>query len=130
MASLLGDLLSVVKVAIISGGAWLQFERQVLSRLPQNAALDKLSILPTYGTQFYQFKGDWKKLYSEDFTADEERKIVNSLKHAIAKAGYEADKTWGDTIEDRGSQITYSALGQRGMPISPSERRLNQSLIL
>ena len=34
MASLLHDLLGVARVAIISGGAWLQFEKQVLSHLP------------------------------------------------------------------------------------------------
>jgi hypothetical protein len=34
MSSLLHDLLEIIKVAVISGGAWLQFERQVLSNLP------------------------------------------------------------------------------------------------
>jgi phosphomannomutase len=120
MASLLRDLLDVVDVAIISGGASLQFELQVLSNFPKNAMLEKLSILPTCGTKFYQFKGEWKKLYSEDFTADEKRNIVSSLKDAIAKAGYQVEKPWGDTIEDRGSQITYSALGQQ----APLERKV------
>jgi phosphomannomutase len=46
MSSLLHDLLGVVKVAVISGGAWLQFEKQVLSRLPQDERLARLSILP------------------------------------------------------------------------------------
>jgi len=112
MASLLRDLLEVVEVAIISGGAWLQFERQVLSHLPQDALLGKLSILPTCGTQFFQHKGDWKKLYAEDFTQDEKQRIVTSLKTAVTTAGFNVEKTWGKTIEDRGSQITYSALGQ------------------
>ncbi|MFZ0743530.1 MAG: HAD family hydrolase, partial [Terracidiphilus sp.] len=70
MASLLHDLLGVVKVAIISGGAWLQFEKQVLSNLPQDNRLTKLSILPTCGTEFFQYTGEWKKLYSEDLTAE------------------------------------------------------------
>jgi hydroxymethylpyrimidine pyrophosphatase-like HAD family hydrolase len=39
MSSLLHDLLGVVKVAVISGGAWLQFEKQVLSHLPQDERL-------------------------------------------------------------------------------------------
>ena len=53
MSSLLHDLLGVVKVAIISGGAWLQFEKQVLSNLPHDDQLTKLSILPTCGTEFF-----------------------------------------------------------------------------
>jgi phosphomannomutase len=121
MASLLHDLLGVVKIAIISGGAWLQFETQVLSMLPQNESLARLSILPTCGTQFFQYTGDWKKLYSEDFTADQKEKIVSSLKKAIATAGFEVEKTWGETIEDRGSQITYSALGQQA-PLEEKEK--------
>ena len=113
MASLLRDLLEEVEVAIISGGAWLQFERQVLSHLPQDALLAKLSILPTCGTQFFQYEGEWKKLYAEDFTVGEQQKTVDSLTKAVATAGFQVDKTWGETIEDRGSQITYSALGQQ-----------------
>jgi phosphomannomutase len=113
MASLLHDLLAVVEVAIISGGAWLQFERQVLSHLPQESMLNKLSILPTCGTQFFQHKGEWKKLYAEDFTPEEKQKIVSSVTKAVATSGFKVDKTWGETIEDRGSQITYSALGQQ-----------------
>ena len=113
MSSLLYDLLNVVKVAVISGGAWLQFETQVLSNLPQNTLLASLSILPTCGTQFFQYTGQWKKLYAEDFTADEKEKIVSSLNKAVLAAGFPVEKTWGETIEDRESQITYSALGQQ-----------------
>jgi hypothetical protein len=113
MASLLHALLAIVNVAVISGGAWIQFETQVLSHLPHDQLLTKLSILPTCGTQFFQYSGEWKKLYSEDFTAAEKVTIVDSLKKAVAAAGFTVDKTWGDTIEDRGSQITWSALGQQ-----------------
>ncbi|MGA2890720.1 MAG: HAD-IIB family hydrolase [Terracidiphilus sp.] len=113
MASLLHDLLGVAKVAIISGGAWLQFEKQVLANLPKDDLLAKLSILPTCGTQFFQFMGQWKKLYAEDFTAVEKAKIVSSLSRAVDTAGFAVEKTWGETIEDRGSQITYSSLGQQ-----------------
>jgi phosphomannomutase len=121
MASLLHDLLSVAKVAIISGGAWLQFEKQVLSNLPKDDSLTRLSILPTCGTEFFEYSGAWKKLYSEDLTADEKEKIVSSLKKAVETAGLRVDKTWGETIEDRGSQVTYSALGQQA-PLEEKEK--------
>ena len=68
MSTLLHDLLAIVKVAIISGGAWLQFQKQVLSNLPQDERLARLSILPTCGTQFFQYTGEWTRLYAEDFT--------------------------------------------------------------
>jgi len=113
MSRLLYDLLGIVKVAVISGGDWPQFETQVLAHLPQDQRLRNLSILPTCGTKFYQYQGDWKKLYSEDFTADEKEKIVSSLNRAVAQAGFKVDKVWGEVVEDRGSQITFSALGQQ-----------------
>ena len=121
MSSLLHDLLGVVKVAVISGGAWLQFEKQVLSNLPQDERLARLSILPTCGTQFFQYSGGWKRLYAEDFTTDEKQKIVSSLNKAVGTAGFPVEKTWGETIEDRGSQLTYSALGQQA-PLKEKEK--------
>ena len=114
MSRLLHDLLGIVKVAVISGGDWPQFEKQLLSNLPHDERLVNLSLLPTCGTKFYRYdSADWKKIYSEDFTADEKEKISSSLKKAIGVAGFKAEKLWGDQIEDRGSQITFSALGQQ-----------------
>jgi HAD superfamily hydrolase (TIGR01484 family) len=121
MSALLGDLLSIVKVAVISGGAWPQFEEQLLTHLPHDEQLMNLSILPTCGTQFYRYSGEWKKIYSEDFTADEKGKIVSSLKKAFEESGFKADKVWGEVIEDRGSQITLSALGQQA-PLGEKEK--------
>ena len=113
MAALLHDLLGVVKVAVISGGDWPQFEKQLLSHLPQDERLASLSLLPTCGTKFYKYAGNWKKLYSEDFTSSEKEKIIASLHKALGESGYKAEKVWGEVIEDRGSQITFSALGQQ-----------------
>jgi hypothetical protein len=85
----------------------------VLSNLPHDDHLKNLSLLPTCGTKFYQYTADWKKIYSEDFTAEEKEKIISSLKQAIGASGFKVEKVWGETIEDRGSQITFSALGQQ-----------------
>jgi len=112
MASLLHDLIGIVKVAIISGGGWPQFEKQILTNLPPDERLKNLSLLPTCGTQFYQYKGTWGKIYSEDFTQDEKTKIINELENALNTIDFDIEQIWGDEIEDRGSQITYSALGQ------------------
>ena len=57
MATLLARLLEVVKVAVISGGAWAQFEKQVLCYLPEDKRLKDLSLLPTCGTKFYRYDG-------------------------------------------------------------------------
>ena len=121
MARLLHDLIGVVKVSIISGGDWPQFEKQVLSHLPAGTLLTNLSILPTCGTKFFRYTGAWTKLYSEDFTSAEKEKILSSLKKAVTEAGFQAKKVWGEVIEDRGSQITFSALGQQA-PLEDKEK--------
>jgi hypothetical protein len=121
MATLFGGLLGIVKVAVISGGNWPQFQKQLLAYLPHDERLKNLSLLPTCGTKFYQYTGDWKKIYSEDFTDDEKKKIISSLKQVIGSSGFKIEKVWGETIEDRGSQITFSALGQQA-PIEEKKK--------
>ncbi len=113
MSGLLHDLLGVVKVAVISGGDWPQFQAQLLSNLADDERLANLSLLPTCGTKFYRYAGSWTKVYSEDFSADERDRIITALKKATTEAGLKVRKLWGEQIEDRGSQITFSALGQQ-----------------
>ena len=113
MANLLNSLLVMVKVAVISGGAWPQFEQQVLAHLRHDNGLRNLSLLPTCGTKFYRHGVGWELLYSEDFTAAESSRIIDSLQRAMVAADCKVEKVWGEVIEDRGSQITFSALGQQ-----------------
>lgn len=113
MSTLLHALLGVVRAAVISGGAWPQFEGQLLANLRRDERLTNLSLLPTCGTQFRVYQGVWTELYSEDLTAAEKKKIIGALEEAFRGAGFEPTATWGDVIEDRGSQITLSALGQK-----------------
>ncbi|HEA22023.1 hypothetical protein LCGC14_1416730 [marine sediment metagenome] len=121
MAELFYHVLHVAKIAIISGGDWPQFEKQVLQHLPKKTPLDKLVILPTCGTKYYNHTSGWKKRYSEDFSEDEKTKIITNLHKAIDASGCSPDKIWGELIEDRGSQITYSGLGQQ----APLEAKKN-----
>jgi len=120
-SGLLHDLLGIIRVAVISGGDWPQFEKQLISRLPADERLANLVILPTCGTKFYQYSGDWKKVYSDDLSPDQKEMIINSLKKAVAQAGFHVEKAWGEIIEDRGSQVTYSALGQQA-PLEEKEK--------
>jgi HAD superfamily hydrolase (TIGR01484 family) len=121
MADLLGRLTQVAMVDIISGGDWPQFEKQVVSRMPAQADLDNFIIQPTTGTKLYRHDGgDWKAVYAELFTDEEGKQIRMALQTAINEAGYAHEQTWGEQIEDRGSQITFSALGQQA-PLEAKE---------
>lgn len=113
MAGLLHRLLGCIRVAVISGGDWPQFQTQMLSHLVEDAGMRNLSVLPTCGAKFYVYDGAWRKLYAEDFSQPDKEKIEAALSQAVKTTGFTPDHQWGELIEDRGSQITFSALGQK-----------------
>ncbi len=112
MGEALADLLDVAHVAVISGGDWPQFEKQVASRLPERADRTKLWLMPTTGTKLYRFDDAWRVVYAELFEEDEKQKILKAFDESLEATGFVPEQTWGERIEDRGSQITFSALGQ------------------
>ena len=115
MALLLTGLLSVANVAVISGGDWPQFQKQVVGRMPEDADFSRLWIMPTTGAKLYRpdASGAWQPVYADDFTDVERKKILDALDTAVDQTGLKEAKTWGDRIEDRGTQITFSGLGQQ-----------------
>ena len=114
MAGRLARLLQVAQAAVISGGDWPQFEKQVVSQLPMGTNTDALSILPTTGTKLYRHeRGEWHAIYAELFDEATKKKIIDSFNASLEATGFKPERTWGELIEDRGSQITFSALGQQ-----------------
>ena len=121
MGETLADLLTVADVAVISGGDWPQFQKQVASRLPERADRDRLWLMPTTGTKLYVHRdGAWKTIYAELFDDAEKQKIIAAFGQSLEATGFVPEQTWGERIEDRGSQITFSALGQQA-PLEAKE---------
>jgi len=115
MAGLLSKLLLLKKVAVISGGGYPQFERQFLGSLAGNdfEGLANLAILPTSGTRLLVWRGGWTEKYAEHLSKADKDKIIPALNYALMAAGYShPEQSYGELIEDRGSQITFSGLGQ------------------
>ena len=114
MADLLGELLARRDVCIITGGTFEQIEAQVLQYLHAPAGrLTYLHIMPTCGTRYYAWEnGAWHRRYAEDLRESEKVRIVSVLTEGAKRLGFWEPNPWGEIIEDRGSQITYSALGQ------------------
>ena len=113
MAAALSDLLDVVDVCIISGGAFEQFTTQVLGHLPDDARRDGLHVMPTCGTRYHRWDGsEWAQVYAEDLTPEQVAQTMSVLEEGSRELGLWAEDTWGPALEDRGSQVTYSALGQ------------------
>ena len=116
MAEKLDQLLERYHVCVISGGKFGQFEKQLLNNLQASPErLERLHVMPTCGTRYYRYGSvdhSWKQIYAEDFTEAEKEKIKKAVLKSVEELGYVEQKTWGETLEDRGSQITWSALGQ------------------
>jgi phosphomannomutase len=115
MGLALKNLLKKRKVAIISGGAWPQFESQILSRVKLTIAeKSNLYLMPTSGTSFYKFFGGvWNKVYSEDLNHSEISQIESAFNSLLADPNIEfPQKCWGDRLENRGTQVTFSVMGQ------------------
>ena len=114
MVALFNKLLENYQVLVISGGKFELFQRQFLTQITSEPhLLAKLHLMPTSGTRYYRYlKDEWVLQYAEDFTAEQKAKIINALQEGLNETGFNDEKTYGDTIEDRDSQITLSILGQ------------------
>ncbi len=115
----IGDLLLAlaekVEVAIISGGQLQQFRSQVVERLPEASPelLSHFHLMPTCGTQYYRLTpAGVETIYAHSLTDDEKQRALTAVREEAERLGLWEAEPWGDILEDRGSQITFSALGQ------------------
>ncbi len=120
MSELLGDLLATHQVCVISGGNFEQFKKQVINNLKvEHHLLMNLHMMPTCGTRYYRFDDidqGWRQIYAEDIPEADKIRIKQALTQAAKETGFLVAKPYGDIVEDRGSQITFSACGQEAPP--------------
>ena len=118
MAELLTKLLDNYEVAAISGQKFDQFLVQIVNQLTSATPeqLTHLHLFVTQGTRYYRYNlenRDWDLVYKFDLTDEQVIKMTNALETASRELDYWVDLTNGDeVIENRISQVTYSALGQ------------------
>jgi len=119
MADLLTKLLDKYEICVISGTNWEVMKKNdvdpLVSATPEQ--LMRLHIMPTTGTQYWHMvDGEWKREYAHFLTNEQAEKITVELEKAARSLGYWCENPNGEIIENRGSQITYSALGQWATP--------------
>ena len=115
MIDLLVQLLGVTEVCVISGGQFGQFQAQIIDNLPSIPPdlLARLHLLPTCGTQYYRSEAQgWTQVYAENLSDEQKTRALDAVEQTARSLGYWENDTWGPILEDRGSQITFSALGQ------------------
>jgi len=119
MGDLLTELLQKMPVAVMSGGGWSQFEKQFLPVLPADAQLTRLYIFPENAAQCFVHKnGAWHPQYDNAFTQSQKDRILHALDEALKETGLDTPPAtvWGNRIDDRGAEITFSGLGQDAPP--------------
>lgn len=119
MSAVLSKVLEEFDVCIISGGRFEQFMLQVIDRLHVNPhLLNRLHLMPTCGTQYYRYdelEKEWQQQYAEELTEEQKQHIIEVLEASAKELNLWAENPAGEIIEDRGSQVTFSALGQQAV---------------
>lgn len=117
MSQLLSELLEKYEVCIISGGNMMQFTAQVIDRLTAPASsLNRLHLMPTCGTRYYRYDeatSEWDLQYANDLSDEQKSRVIAALESGARELGLWEENPYGEVIEDRGSQVTLSALGQQ-----------------
>ncbi len=114
MDRLFTKLLSVKRVAVIGGGKYDLFKSQLITKLTTpKELLRNLFLFPTTSTAFYRYDAGWKKVYRHVLSREERVAIKKAFRDVLKESGYVPPRrTYGKVLEDRGTQITFSALGQ------------------
>ncbi len=132
-------LLQHVDVAIISGGNEQQFRVQVIAQLGDADTTDlaRLHLLPTCGTRYLRHDGEgFDTVYAHDLSPEQKSAALRALREEAERLGLWEQNPWGEILEDRGSQITFSALGQQAPhdekqawdPSGTKRRRLREAV--
>lgn len=115
MAAAFAELTHHIPCAVVSGGKYHLFTNQILAMIGDMADRDNLHLMPTSGTRYYAWDGsEWRCQYAHDLSPEDRDAAIESLTRHAKEQGLwlPDDRIWGDRLEDRGSQITFSALGQ------------------
>src|SRR3989344_275957 len=123
MVDALNELSVFCKVAIISGGSFPNFENQLLMSLRPSS---NIILLPTDGSERFEYdesKRKWKMTDMEIFSKEIKKEVVKVLNEIIDSSLYDIPREHtGEYIEDRDTEITFSALGQNA-PIDEKKSR-------
>jgi phosphomannomutase len=128
MGEVLKKLLDKSIVGVMSGADFSQFEKQFLPFLPDDTNFYNLFLFPTSSAECREYRvngggrPDWVVVYDYLFTQPEKSKIISALEKVQSNLSFTQDlPSYGERIEDRGEQVTWSALGQDA-PLGEKEK--------
>lgn len=124
IAELLAELMSKKRVGIISGESIRLMEECVIELMPPEGLSDRLFMLPVNGSALYTYdSGERKELYNYRISSEDAKRIETAMLEAALESGVVdfTHPSHGERIENRGSQITLSAFGQKA-PLELKQR--------
>lgn len=121
IAEVLVGCLKHFEICPISGQKFEQFLIQIVDPLKEAGATDAdfahLHLFVAQGTQYYRYiDGEWQQVYNYPLKAEDVASITKALEESARELGlWEANKlaAGDEIIENRLSQVTFSALGQK-----------------
>jgi HAD superfamily hydrolase (TIGR01484 family) len=112
--AMLDGLLASYDVCVISGGTYAQFRSQVVARMPASDRWRRLHLMPTSGSSYYRWDGEgWTRAYAEQLPPAQRDRVFEEIEAQARRLGVWESEVWGERVEDRGTQVTFSALGQQ-----------------
>jgi HAD superfamily hydrolase (TIGR01484 family) len=90
----------------------------VIGQLGERVNYENLYLFPTCGASYYRYEDQtWKNIYEEKLPPESIEKIFHALRSAQKQAGVITEEPlYGEQIENRGTQVSWSALGQQCPP--------------
>ena len=134
IAELLTECLNYFEICPISGQKFDQFLIQIVNRLVEHAnatpaQLAHLHLFVAQGTQYYRYnptangndgttydEKNWEKVYNFPLTDEQVAKITKAIEESAKELDLWEEgklKEGDEIIENRLSQVTFSALGQK-----------------
>ena len=114
MSELVSKLLNKYYASVITWWWPDRFQKQIFDYITTDEnLLNKFIACPNCGTKMLRYEnGQRHKLYSLDFSQEEKKRILDSMNEVMELLNLRPEKTRWDIVEDRWSQITFSALWQ------------------
>jgi phosphomannomutase len=113
MVDLITTLSRIYRIGIITGETFEQVKAQVLNKLPKET-YPSIKVFPTNGSVYATFKRTrWALDQLDGFSKSDKERIIHAFEAAFKEINWQhPDCIYGELIEDRGTQMTFSALGQ------------------
>ncbi|HEY9583767.1 MAG TPA: HAD-IIB family hydrolase [Candidatus Paceibacterota bacterium] len=115
MSKLFTKLLDIRKIAVISGGGFGQIKKELLDMLPENSNFQNLHLFPTDGGAYYRWNGKWEPVYINSLSDDAKSKIKEAVFETLEETALKTENPMGELLEDRGSAMVFSGLGQEAL---------------